>query len=135
MAKITSFMRVTKQPKAHGKKVDASSAVKKQHVTKDVVVEKEEAAGRSEDETGAHIPTFIYEVSKAENLETSLELGLIIKCDFDLQTVKYAHKHQKHEVAKELKTIIEYIKVLRGRSDAGIMLGTHSVVLDSAEVL
>ncbi|EGZ09657.1 hypothetical protein PHYSODRAFT_523199 [Phytophthora sojae] len=62
MAKITSFMRVTKQPKAHGKKVDA------------------------EDETGVHIPTFIYE------------------------TVKYKHKHQKHEVSPELNDVILYIK-------------------------
>ncbi|KAE9246755.1 hypothetical protein PF004_g4644 [Phytophthora fragariae] len=87
MTKITTFMRVTKQPKAHGKKVDASPVVKKQLAAKDIAVVKEqEDAELSEDETGAHIPTFIYE------------------------TVKYKHKQQKREVSKELKTVIEYIK-------------------------
>uniref|UniRef100_H3GLW3 Uncharacterized protein n=1 Tax=Phytophthora ramorum TaxID=164328 RepID=H3GLW3_PHYRM len=86
MAKITGFMRVTKQPKAHGKKVDASSVLKKQHVVKDSVVTKKEAPESSDDESGAHIPTFIY------------------------KTVKYKHKLQKHEVSKETKTVAEYIK-------------------------
>lgn len=64
MAKITSFMRVTKQPKAHGKKVDASPLVKKEHALKNVVVvKKEKEEELSEDETGVHIPTFIYEVA------------------------------------------------------------------------
>ncbi|KAL4167711.1 hypothetical protein KRP22_013195 [Phytophthora ramorum] len=86
MAKITGFMRVTKQPKAHGKKVDASSVLKKQHVVKDSVVTKKEAPESSDDESGAHIPTFIY------------------------KTVKYKHKLQKHEVSKETNTVAEYIK-------------------------
>ncbi|EEY69745.1 uncharacterized protein PITG_06232 [Phytophthora infestans T30-4] len=60
MTKITSFMRVTKQPTAHGKKVD------------------------SDEESGDHVPTFIY------------------------QTVKYKRKHEKHEVSKEMKTIKYY---------------------------
>ncbi|KAK1939950.1 hypothetical protein P3T76_008273 [Phytophthora citrophthora] len=85
MAKITSFMRVTKQPKAHGKKVDGSPSTKKLHVVK-----KEEqtspTADEWDEESGVHIPTFIYE------------------------TVKYKHKHEKHEVSKELKTVVEYIK-------------------------
>ncbi|GMF28002.1 unnamed protein product [Phytophthora fragariaefolia] len=64
MAKITSFMRVTKQPKAHSKKVDASPVVVKSHVKKEAVVtEKQEEAEPSEDEMGGHIPTFIYEVA------------------------------------------------------------------------
>ncbi|POM78929.1 Hypothetical protein PHPALM_3485 [Phytophthora palmivora] len=75
MAKITSFMRVTKQPKAHGKKVDASSTVKKQRAAKD----KKEMMDLSDEESGMHIPTFIYE------------------------TVKYKHKHEKYGVSKELK--------------------------------
>ncbi|KAG2783909.1 hypothetical protein PC129_g605 [Phytophthora cactorum] len=83
MAKITSFMRVTKQPKAHGKKVDSSPVVKKEHVTK-----KDEATPptASDEESGTHIPTFIYEM------------------------VKYKHTHEKHEVPQEMKTIVEYIK-------------------------
>ncbi|KAG6595928.1 uncharacterized protein IUM83_14647 [Phytophthora cinnamomi] len=88
MAKITNFMRVTKQPKAHGKKVDVSPVVKKEHAAKDVLVaKKEEVTELSEDETGAHIPTFIY------------------------QTVKYRHKLEKHDVSKELQDVIKYIKI------------------------
>ncbi|ETI40810.1 hypothetical protein, variant 2 [Phytophthora nicotianae CJ01A1] len=80
MAKITSFMRVTKQPKAHGKKVDSSPVAKKQHVTK-----KEE-------------------------------------------TVKYKHKHKKHEVSKEMKTIVEYIKYYDVPKDleTNVKFGCHS---------
>ncbi|KAG7388123.1 hypothetical protein PHYPSEUDO_013083 [Phytophthora pseudosyringae] len=80
MTKITSFMRVTKQHKAHGKKVDASPIVKKQHVVKKEEPAPPPDAEVSDEESGAHIPTFIYE------------------------TVKYKHKHEKHEVSKELKT-------------------------------
>jgi hypothetical protein len=59
MAKITSFMRVTKQPKAHGKKVDTSPVIKKQTVGQSrPVVAKKEPAELSED-----VPTFIYEVA------------------------------------------------------------------------
>ncbi|CAI5736173.1 unnamed protein product [Peronospora destructor] len=83
MTKITTFMRVTKQPKAHDKKVHASSIVMKQRV--DVVNEKK-TTGQSDDESRAHIPTFIYE------------------------TIKYKHKHKKHEVSKEMQTILKYIK-------------------------
>ncbi|KAL3672694.1 hypothetical protein V7S43_001988 [Phytophthora oleae] len=84
MAKITSFMRVTKQPKAHGKKVDASPVAKKQYVVK-----KEERTSPTTDEwvdeeSSVHIPTFIYE------------------------TVKYKHKNEKHEkyygVPKDFET-------------------------------
>ncbi|KAF4144094.1 hypothetical protein GN958_ATG06686 [Phytophthora infestans] len=83
MTKITSFMRVTKQPTAHGKKVDSSPVVKKQHVSK----KKETTTPiASDEESGDHVPTFIY------------------------QTVKYKRKHEKHEVSKEMKTIVEFIK-------------------------
>ena len=69
MAKITGYMRVTKQSKAHDATVDASSIVKKQHV--DVEDEKKTATtttttviGPSKEESRAYIPTFIYEVTK-----------------------------------------------------------------------
>ncbi|ETI40809.1 hypothetical protein, variant 1 [Phytophthora nicotianae CJ01A1] len=101
MAKITSFMRVTKQPKAHGKKVDSSPVAKKQHVTK-----KEEVSplNASDEESSAHIPTFIY------------------------KTVKYKHKHKKHEVSKEMKTIVEYIKYYDVPKDleTNVKFGCHS---------
>ncbi|KAG1706878.1 hypothetical protein DVH05_027727 [Phytophthora capsici] len=72
MTKITSFMRVTKQPKAHGKKVDGSPVAKKLHVVK----KEERTSPTADEESDMHIPTFIYE----------------------------------HEVSKELKTVVEYIK-------------------------
>lgn len=87
MAKITSFMRVTKQPKAHlkqeGKKVDSPYVVKKQLVKKEspATTKKQEQPDESEE----FIPTFIYD------------------------TVKYTHKRQPHEVSKELQTVVEYI--------------------------
>eukprot|EP00644_Phytophthora_capsici_P001478 jgi/Phyca11/526539/estExt2_fgenesh1_pm.C_PHYCAscaffold_100099 len=82
MTKITSFMRVTKQPKAHRKKVDGSPVAKKLHVVK----KEERTSPTADEESDMHIPTFIYE------------------------TVKYKHKLEKHEVSKELKTVVEYIK-------------------------
>ncbi|CAH0480052.1 unnamed protein product [Peronospora belbahrii] len=76
-------MRVTKQPKALEKKVDASHSAKKQCVGND---SEKEITKQSDNESKAYIPTFIYE------------------------TVKYKHKHKKHEISKEMKTIIEYIQ-------------------------
>ncbi|KAF1784183.1 hypothetical protein GQ600_1569 [Phytophthora cactorum] len=68
MAKITSFMRVTKQPKAHGKKVDSSPVVKKEHVTK-----KDEAtpptASDEESARGAQEMKTIVEYIKAREDE------------------------------------------------------------------
>ena len=70
MAKITSFMRVTKPLKAHGKKVDASShRVRRQHVGRETIADDEkkkkerETTGLDEEESRAHVPTFIYQVT------------------------------------------------------------------------
>ncbi|CAI5714336.1 unnamed protein product [Peronospora farinosa] len=82
MTKMTSFMRVTKQPKTHDKKVDDSCIVKKQCVD---VVDEKKMKGQSHEESRAYIPTFIYE------------------------TVQYKHKHTKHVVSSEMQTIIKYI--------------------------
>ncbi|KAF1790909.1 hypothetical protein GQ600_27118 [Phytophthora cactorum] len=80
MAKITSFMRVTKQPKAHGKKVDSSPVVKKEHVTK-----KDEATPptASDEESGTHIPTFIYEkyYDVPKDLETNAKVWKRFRCE------------------------------------------------------
>ncbi|KAF1784194.1 hypothetical protein GQ600_24094 [Phytophthora cactorum] len=86
MAKITSFMRVTKQPKAHGKK--------KEHVTK-----KDEATPptASDEESGTHIPTFIYEKHEVpQEMKTIVEY---IKAREDEEkTWKY------YDVPKDLET-------------------------------
>ncbi|CEG41259.1 hypothetical protein PHYSODRAFT_523199 [Plasmopara halstedii] len=59
MAKITNFMRVTKQPRAHGKKID------------------------TDEEPEGHIPVFIYEFvkykAKHEKHETSKKLKTIVE--------------------------------------------------------
>ena len=60
MTKMTSFMRVTKQPKTHGKKVGASHPGIKQQVRRDAIVDKQETTGLSDEESRAHVPTFIY---------------------------------------------------------------------------
>ncbi|CAI5715809.1 unnamed protein product [Hyaloperonospora brassicae] len=94
MAKITSFMRVTKQPTAHGKKGNASShQVRKQQVGGGTIAdgektmkEEREATGLDEEESKAHVPTFIY------------------------QTVKYRSKHETYTVSEQMKTIIEHIE-------------------------
>ena len=62
MTKMTSFMRVTKQPKTHGKKVGASHPGIKQQVRRDAIVDKQETTGLSDEESRAHVPTFIYKV-------------------------------------------------------------------------
>ncbi|KAI9916180.1 hypothetical protein PsorP6_016892 [Peronosclerospora sorghi] len=85
MAKITRFMRVTKQPKAHDKKVTALTSGKSVVEQKNVLRDDGEAVGRDEDESPRHIPTFVYE------------------------TVKYKHKGESRAVSKELTRVVEYI--------------------------
>ncbi|OWZ10968.1 hypothetical protein PHMEG_00016084 [Phytophthora megakarya] len=76
MTKITSFMRVTKQPKAHGKKVNASSVVKKQPKAQELVE-------LSDEEAGVHIPTFVYQTvkytHKLEQYDVSKELKTVVE--------------------------------------------------------
>ncbi|KAL8002526.1 hypothetical protein Plhal703r1_c15g0073411 [Plasmopara halstedii] len=85
MAKITNFMRVTKQPRAHGKKIDTSAVTKEYMLSKEETIHSNDA-DHSDEEPEGHIPVFIYEF------------------------VKYKAKHEKHETSKKLKTIVEYIK-------------------------
>ena len=133
---MTSFMRVTKQPKTHGKKVGASHPGIKQQVRRDAIVDKQETTGLSDEESRAHVPTFIYKVRTIHWLPNDWYSNRVLfPADYTAQTVKYQSSHEKHEVSEEIKTVIAYIKA-REFDDSRSRLRCSSLfVIDTVEIL